>query len=132
MEVLGGPPTPGIGFGSGIERIILEMVRQEVPVSAVDSVKAVVVSVGPARKNAAALATSLRLNGISTILAPERSFKAQMRFANQQSAAFAVILGERELLAGTAAVKPLLSNAPQVDVPIAEVTQALSQAHSTS
>ena len=32
IEQLGGPPTPGIGFGTGMERIIINMKRQEVPI----------------------------------------------------------------------------------------------------
>lgn len=126
IEILGGPPTPGIGFGSGIERIILELKAQEVPVPQPDELKAVIVSVGAARNAASRLAAELRSHGIATVLAPARSFKAQMRYANQSGAANAVILGERELEAGVAALKSLRSDTPQVEVPLDKAAATLS------
>ena len=125
IEILGGPPTPGIGFGSGIERIINELKSQEVAVPPAESVSAVIVSAGSARPRAATLAASLRAKGIAAILAPDRSFKAQMRYANQVSARNAVILGERELEAGEAGVKPLQSDGPQEQVKLDEVAGKL-------
>lgn len=116
IEILGGPPTPGIGFGSGIERIILELKSQEVAVPPTDRLDAVIVSIGAARAAASKLATDLRSKQISTVLAPERSFKAQLRYANQVDATYAVILGERELEAGQATVKPMQGDSPQIEV----------------
>ncbi len=127
IEILGGPPTPGIGFGSGIERIILELKAQEVPVPSVEPTYVVIVSVGSARSTAARLAAELRSNRISTVLAPARSFKAQMRYANQVGAVNAVILGERELESGLVAVKPMQTDAPQVEVPLEVLATRLGE-----
>lgn len=125
IEILGGPATPGIGFGSGIERIILELKAQEVPVPPQDQLDAVIVSVGAARPAASRLATELRSKQIATVLAPARSFKAQMRYANQLGAAHALILGERELEAGQVTVKPMLDDSPQVEISIEAVVATL-------
>jgi histidyl-tRNA synthetase len=125
VEILGGPATPGIGFGSGIERIILELKEQQVPIPPTPVLTAVIVSVGAARQQAAKLATTLRAAGLASVLAPERSFKAQMRFANQAGASNALILGERELEGGTVAVKPLDSDTPQYEVALPDVATRL-------
>lgn len=126
IEILGGPPTPGIGFGSGIERIILELKAQEVPIPDQIALEVVIVSVGSARYAASRLATELRAKGIATVLAPERSFKAQMRYANHTNAAIALILGERELESGNVGLKPLQSDAPQTEVPLDRIADWLT------
>ncbi len=126
IEILGGPATPGIGFGSGIERIILELKAQEISVPSADQLDAVIVSVGAARSAAARLATSLRSNAVAVVLAPERSFKAQMRYANQLGAVHTVILGEREMAANSATIKPMQGDSPQFEVPLDEVARSLS------
>lgn len=129
IEILGGPATPGIGFGSGIERIVLELKAQEIAVPPTDQLDAVIVSVGAARSAASRLATELRSGQIATVLAPARSFKAQMRYANQVGAVYVVILGERELESGHAAVKPMQSDSPQVEVALEEVAATLRPSH---
>jgi histidyl-tRNA synthetase len=126
VEILGGPPTPAIGFGSGIERVILEIKAQEVPVPQSDELDTVIVSVGLARPAASRLAAELRSQGISTVLAPVRSFKAQMRYANHSGAANALILGEREIETGVVALKSLQSDAPQVEVPLDQIVARLA------
>ena len=93
------------------------------------ALRVVVVSTGRgSRRRAAAIAAGLRSQGVSTVLAPDRSFKAQMRYANQQSAIYAVIAGERELAAGQVAVKPLQSGEGQSLVDVQRVAAAVGDA----
>jgi histidyl-tRNA synthetase len=128
IAILGGPPTPGIGFGSGVERIINELKAQEVAVPQAEPLTAVVVSVGSEpRRRAFTLAAELRRRGLAVTLAPDRSFKAQMRYANQLSAKYAVIIGERELAAGEAGVKPLQTEAEQRQVGWEQVAGELAK-----
>ena len=127
IGILGGPSTPGIGFGSGIERIIKELVAQDVAIPAADDTEVVIISVGAARSEAAQLAARLRSNSISTVLAPDRSFKAQMRYANHLQATSALILGERELESGMVSVKPMKDGSPQTEVTLGEVVNTLKQ-----
>jgi histidyl-tRNA synthetase len=116
IGILGGQETPGIGFGSGIERMILEMKKQEVPVAQTKGPDIVVVALGDAGVTAAGLASALRAADISTVLAPKRSMKAQMRYANNQNAANVVILGDREVENGMASVKSLAEGGDQAEV----------------
>ncbi len=109
IGILGGNPTPGVGFGSGIERIILETQRQKSLDLAEPPRNAVMVHVGDnATIRAAQLAAELRNHGISVLMAPAgKSMRAQMRYANRANANYAIIIGNREIEQGVAAVKPL-------------------------
>jgi histidyl-tRNA synthetase len=116
MGILGGQETPGIGFAGGLERLILELKKQELPVNSTKGPDVVVVTLGDARAAGAALASGLRATEVSTVLAPKRSMKAQMRYANQQNASNVVILGDREVENGVASVKSLGEGGGQSEV----------------
>ena len=101
--------TPGVGFGSGIERIILEIQRQESLKVANPPLNAVMIHVGDnATNRASALAAELRNHGLSVLMAPAgKSMRAQMRYANRANANYAIIIGNREIEQNVAAIKPL-------------------------
>jgi histidyl-tRNA synthetase len=128
IELLGGPPTPGIGFGTGIERIILEMERSEVAVAAGGIADVFVIHRGPDSYRAAStVAASCRDGGLATLLAETgRSFKSQMRSADASGAKVAIILGEQELERGTAVVKPLRGGGDQAELPLSGVRAAVT------
>jgi histidyl-tRNA synthetase len=116
IGILGGQKTPAIGFGSGIERMILELKKQEAEIAPSAGPDIVVVSLGNAASAGAKLATALRAANVSTVLAPSRSMKAQMRYANQQNASNVVIIGDREVENGVASVKGLGEGGDQTEV----------------
>jgi histidyl-tRNA synthetase len=125
VEALGGQPTPGIGFALGVDRTLLACDDEEVfdaPAVAVD------VFVVDTTGGAAALAITeqLRRAGISADRAFDgRSMKAQMKAADRSGARTAVIVGEAELEAGTAQLKPLRGAGEQVTVGRAELVERL-------
>ncbi len=110
-EILGGQPTPGIGFGAGVERIILEMKRQQIAPPPEERPRAFVVYLGKATelKDAAVqVAAELRRSGIKTEMSyGDRSPKAQMKQANTSGAAYAILIGEKELSEGFVTIKDL-------------------------
>ena len=118
IGILGGNDTPGVGFGSGIERIILEIQRQESLKAANPPLNAVMVHVGDNATNRAnALAAELRNHGISILMAPAgKSMRAQMRYANRANANYAIIIGNREIEENVAAIKPLQFDGEQLSV----------------
>lgn len=128
IEQLGGRPTPGIGFGSGIERIILNLKRQGVTPQQQPAARVYVASQTPAARTAAfRLASDLRRAGIPAVAgSPGRSLKAQMRHAGAIGAAYAAILGERELADGTATLKRL-DTGQQETVPLRDVPGHLAR-----
>ena len=110
-ELLGGSPTPGIGFGAGVERIILELKKQDIVPPLEEKPRAFVVYFGKTaelKEVAVRLVAELRQAGIKTEMSyGDRSPKAQMRQANASGAAFALIVGESELANNSVSVKDL-------------------------
>lgn len=98
-ELLGGPPTPGIGFGSGIERIILAMKAQNTPVPALPSPQVLIATLGSEAKSAGVKVLSdVRASGARAVMAfGDRSLRSQLRVAGKQAVRFVVILGEDEV-----------------------------------
>lgn len=109
IQELDGPPTPGIGFAAGMERMVLNLKRQEVPVPDEYFVKAIVAYLGDdAKETAISLASQLRSKGIAAILAPAgRSLKAQMRYANSLGIPYALILGDDEIKNGSVVLRDM-------------------------
>jgi histidyl-tRNA synthetase len=114
-EEMGGPATPGIGFGIGIERVLIACEAEGVLAAPEHRLDAFVVdTVGDG--SAAALVNDLRDAGLRADRAyGGRSLKAQMKVADRAKAAYAVILGAKELEHGTVSVKDL-STADQLEV----------------
>jgi histidyl-tRNA synthetase len=118
IEQLGGEPTPGIGFGSGIERIILSMQEQGLQPKP-EQKPAVFIIFDKEENKLTALhwIYELRAQKIPAHLSYSfKSFKAQMREANRHSARYAIIFGERELAGNMAAVKDL-QDGSQIEIP---------------
>jgi histidyl-tRNA synthetase len=116
IEQLGGPPTPGIGFGCGIERVLLTCDAEGVfpgPAARVDCF--VVDTTGDA---AVRLVQTLRDAGIAADRGYDaRSMKAQMKAAARSGARLALIVGDDELAAGTVTVRDLEAG-EQTAVPV--------------
>ncbi len=98
-EELGGPPTPGVGFAMGLDRVLLAMESEQVPLPPVRAPRCFVVAIGDdARPAARRLVVTLRDAGIPSASSYEdRPLKAQLRMADRAGARFAAILGEREV-----------------------------------
>ncbi|MBN1543484.1 histidine--tRNA ligase [candidate division KSB1 bacterium] len=115
IEQLGGKPTPGIGFGSGIERMILGMREQNIEPPELLRPFVFVAHIGQAADlKAIELIADLRDIGIAALMSfGNRSFKAQMREANRLGVDYAVILGDEEMVNQTATVKNLSTGEQQ-------------------
>ena len=115
VELLGGRPTPGIGFGTGLERIILNLKRVGAEPPPLPRPEVYVAHVGEAARTAAVkLAGELRVAGVRTLLGSgERSLRAQLRSANSAGVRYALILGDDEVARGTARLKDLRANSEE-------------------
>jgi histidyl-tRNA synthetase len=125
-EALSGPRLPGIGFGLGLERILLALESTEAAAEVEGAVHVYVVALGGRAERAALkLATDLRRAGVGADFdLIGRSMKGQMKDASRSGARWAVILGEDEMAAGTAALKDLIT-ADQRTLPLGEVLAAV-------
>ncbi len=103
IEELGGKPTPGVGFATGIERIILNMKKQHIEVPPLSSPNILVAYIGnEAKVQAVRLTSDLRNFGLSVINATSgKSLKAQLKQANTLGVLYTVILGDEEVKNGT-------------------------------
>ncbi len=99
IEKLGGKPTPAIGFASGIERIIINLKKQEIDVPVLPKTKLFVAYLGEeAKSEAIKLVSNLRQQSIAAIMATgDRSLKAQLRQANGFAIDRVAIIGEDEV-----------------------------------
>ncbi len=112
IEELGGPPTPGIGFGMGIERVIASLKQQEVQPPSLPAPRVQVSPLGEeARVAAIKLVRQLREAGIGALLAfGNRSLKSQLKGADKAHIEYALILGEQELTQGTILVREMATS----------------------
>ena len=116
-ESLGGPDTPGIGFGSGIERVLLACDAEGVFGGAEPEVAVFVVDTagGDAARD---LCAELRRAGLSAERAFDgRSMKSQMKAADRAGARFVVIVGSDEQAAGTVTIREMAGDRTQESVP---------------
>jgi histidyl-tRNA synthetase len=120
---MGGPPTPGIGFAIGMERLLLSL-PPEGPREAWMGVFAA--TLGPeAFHLGLRIVQDLRRQGLRAALDMEgRSLKSQMRLAHKERYRYALILGDEELKAGVATVKDMAQGG-QEQVPLQEVVNRL-------
>jgi histidyl-tRNA synthetase len=128
VEMLGGPPTPGIGFGMGIERILLACDAEAVfPVDPPVLDAFVVDTAGGT--HARDLTADLRAAGLSADRAyDDRSMKAQFKAADKSGARWVLIVGPDEAAEGTVSLRPLRGGGDQRTVPVADVVHAVRSA----
>jgi histidyl-tRNA synthetase len=137
-EMLGGPATPGVGFGAGVERLLValgERPRAEQgsggPGDHQSSLRLdvyIAAAATEARLPALLLASELRSAGLSADLDfTGRSLRAQMREAARLAARFVALLGEQEVKAGQATVRNMETGEQQA-LPRGEAPAFLRQA----
>jgi histidyl-tRNA synthetase len=126
VEEIGGPDQPGIGFGIGLERILLILEDQKVELETAKPLDVYFVALGDeADIEISKQLYFLRSQGFSA----ERDYlgrkmKAQMKSADRMSARYTAILGEDELKNGVIALKSM-STGEQQTVKLEELAQAL-------
>lgn len=108
VEMLGGRPTPAVGFAIGAERVI-ELMKAHGGIAFAPACRVYVLHRGGETEIAArALGEQLRDAGVATIVHEGAlSFKTQMKRADASGALFAVIIGEDEVAQHTVSVKRL-------------------------
>ncbi len=117
---LGGPPTAGIGWAGGIERLMMLCNEPRTLPRPV-----VIAPLGPAAETRAlGIARALRRLGIAVEQDYRGNMKRRMQRANKLGARFAVILGDDELAKGVAQVKDLDTQS-QHEVPLDKLADAL-------
>jgi histidyl-tRNA synthetase len=124
IELLGGPPTPGVGFGSGFERIILNLRRQEAEVPPEPGPALFIALVaGEAAPLALELADRVRAEGLRVVVgSPGRSLRTLLRHADQKHASYVAIIGRKELESGQVTLRAMLDHTERA-VPVGDVPE---------
>lgn len=122
IEQMGGPPTPGVGWAAGVER--LAMLIDAPPPSA--RPVAVVPAGSTSLLKAFALAEQLRAAGFTVDIGYSGTVAKRMKRANKIGARAAVVLGDAELERGSAAVRDMESG-EQTEVPLASLERHLAR-----
>ncbi len=124
---LGGPPEPGVGFALGVDRTLLACDAQGVFDPPATQAQVWVVSTDPGF-DAVLIADELRRAGLRVDRSfDRRSMKAQMKSANRSTAEVAVIIGEDEVAASAATVRPLRTERDQITVPRTQLVSAVKE-----
>lgn len=123
---LGGEPTCGVGFGMGIERVLMLMEAQGVEIPKEDPVKIFIATMGEAAyEKAFGVVCALRDKGVKAELEHAgRGIKAQFKYADKIGAEYVATIGENELASGVCRVKKM-SDGSQTEVKIDDLKNFL-------
>jgi len=116
IEIIGGRPTPAIGFAVGIERVISKLREQQITVPAIDQIDVFVAQLGvEARKECFKLYQKLTDAGVKVAEAFSKdSLKSQMEKADQLGAKIVLILGQKELMDKTIIIRDMQSGIQEI------------------
>ncbi|HEX4723137.1 MAG TPA: histidine--tRNA ligase [Pseudonocardiaceae bacterium] len=129
MAELGGEPRSGIGFGLGVDRVLLSLQAEGTSIGDTASCDVYLVPLGDAAKaRLVVVAGALRSAGVRVDLAyGGKGLKGMMRGADRSGARCTVVLGERDLADGTAQLKDMVTG-EQRTVPLADLVSAVEHA----
>lgn len=129
VEQLGGRATPAVGFGMGMERLVLLLQEvQAIPPTINQIADVYLVAVGDVQKDALKLAEQIRTELPSVRVINNcggGNFKNQLKKADKSTAAIALILGEDEVAKSVVAVKFLREEKPQELIGLSEIVNFL-------
>ena len=99
VKTLGGPDLPAVGFASGIERILLTMIKQQAPIPSIPTPDIFLIPLGnSAKKVCFQLLSELRAHNISVQMDfSYRKLNKVMNQANQLNTKYSIVLGDQEL-----------------------------------
>ncbi len=125
VSQLGGPDLPAVGFGMGIERVLMLLDGEGIVIPRPDQYEVFVTYMGGCRMDAFRLVQSLRAQGFRADMDHcSRSLKAQFKYANKTGAPFSATIGEEEAQAGTVKIKNMATKAEKT-VPQAAAAETL-------
>lgn len=121
IEQLGGKPAPAVGFGLGIERLLLLIQALELPVPSQAPRAYAIVTSATAVPQAMATLEKLRAAGVAVVMnAGGGNMKAQFKRADASGARYALIFGDDEIARGEVSLKDLRqADTPQRSLPLA-------------
>ncbi|OGF27854.1 histidine--tRNA ligase [Candidatus Falkowbacteria bacterium RIFOXYB2_FULL_34_18] len=116
VEYMGGQPTPGCGFGIGLERVILKIKEKNIPIKGDGGDFIFLAQLGEqSRRKMFLLFEEMRRAGFNVRQAfTKDSLKAQLEEADRLGTKYTLILGQKELLDGTIIIRDMESGIQEV------------------
>jgi len=111
VQEIGGPSTPSVGFGMGVERVVLAMKAEKVQFLCSNDVDVYIVHSGKGtEEQALELTNKLRSNGIKAYISVvKRNMSGQFKHANKIGARLSIVIGEDELTNNFYTVKNMVT-----------------------
>ena len=127
-EVLGGPPIPGVGFGLGIERLLMLMDANGVEIPEPSPVEVFIVTMGDkAKAEGLGLIHTLHREGISAQMDTlARNVKGQFKYAARLNARYTIVIGDEEIEKGVVQFKDMEQH-EQREIPFGEILKELGK-----
>lgn len=128
VSQLGGPETAAVGFGLGIERLLLLLDEEGIEIPEAKVCDIFIAAMGEnAKFKAFELSKELRCEGFDVIIdVCERSLKAQLKYADRLGARYCAVIGENELEKGVAALRDM-NNSTQEDVEFKNIKKVIGK-----
>ena len=129
VSQMGGPAVPSLGFGMGIERLMLVLENQKTELPEASKTDIYIATMGEnASLKATELCAKLREEGLKAETdICSRGLKAQMKYANKIGAKFSIVIGDSELESGKASLKDMEEGTETV-INIDEIVEELGEA----
>lgn len=127
IEEVGGQPTPAVGFAAGMERLLIACEELGISLAGEPTLDVYIVTLGePARSWGLKHLPELRKAGLSASMDYiGRSIKAQMKDADRENAAFAIIVGDHELSEGKFTLRDMKASEEE-HLPFGEILERLT------
>ena len=128
MSTLGGQDLSGIGFGLGIDRILLAMEAEKIELPIANYTDLFVIPLGePARKRAFVMIQELRNQGFVIKQSyGDRGLKGAMKAADKSGARFSIVIGDAELSTGSVELKEMTTG-QAVSVTLSALAKTLAE-----
>jgi len=128
IEELGGPPIPGVGFGLGIERLLLLMDANEAYFPEDQGVEVFIAVMGERAKSfGLKLCREMRQKGIVAEMDTlARNIKGQFKYADRLNARYTLVIGDNELDKGVVSLKDMAASS-QREVAIEDIYKEINR-----
>ena len=128
IEEIGGPPIPGVGFGLGIERLLMLMDEKGAEIPQPEPVKAFIAVMGEdAKLFGLKLLRELRQKGVKAEMDTlARNIKGQFKYADRLGAEYTVVIGDNEIAEGIVSIKEMATS-QQREVKLEDLVGELSK-----
>lgn len=128
IEELGGPPIPGVGFGMGVERLLMLMDACDAYFPPDNSADAFIAVMGDrAKAFGLKLCRELRQKGVAAEMDTlARNIKGQFKYADRLNAKYTLVIGENELDKGVVSLKDM-SRSEQREIKIEDIFEEITK-----